>query len=639
MCGISGFLDFSDKQSSIDLAQNLEKMTSVLQHRGPDDGHLWIDENPGIYLGHRRLSIIDLSTQGAQPMLSGSGRFVISYNGEIYNFLEIRKDLQAAGVVFKSNTDTEVLLEACEYYGIEKALNKLVGMFAIAIWDIKQKKLFLARDRVGIKPLYWGVQDGLMLFASELKAIRAFKGLNFEVNIDSLSDYFRFNYIPAPKTIYKNIFKLKPGHLLEFDCKGNKKETCYWDLYEKASCSRLASETQTIVADFESLLADAVSRRMISDVPLGTFLSGGIDSTLVTSIMQSQSTQAVKTFTIGFNEDGYDEAAHAGKIARHLGTEHTELYLSHVDAMDIIPSLSEIYDEPFSDSSQIPSYLVSKMTRQHVTVALSGDGGDECYSGYTRYLLSNRIQKLQKYLPSFATSLLGKGILSCPPAVIDQLSGLLPVSRRPYQAGHRLHKLAEVISMEPSTYYQNLVSHWQHPDSIINKDVSNHQYSCDEIFNRFESAVDSMRYLDQMSYLPDDILTKIDRASMAVSLEARVPLLDHRLIEFSWQLPAELQIRNGKGKWILREVLNKYIPENLMNRPKTGFSIPLDQWLRGPLKEWAASYLNKDSLQNNGYLNADPILRKWQEHLDGKVNAQYLLWDVLMFQTWTERWL
>ncbi len=617
-------------------------MTDALKHRGPDNQGVWLDRNNQLALGHRRLSIIDLSVSGAQPMTSQSGRYVIVYNGEIYNATSVREKLQNQGITFKGRSDTEVLLECCACYGVKEAVKQLIGMFAFSIWDKKEQILYLVRDRLGIKPLYWGRFGGLFLFGSELKALRSHPGWKPEINRDALSAYLRHNYIPAPSTIYKDVFKLQPGCILTMRTGEEPRIETYWDVAsvikecsEKKSDFNDAEAIQTL----EDLLRDAVGRRMVADVPLGAFLSGGIDSSTVVALMQSQSSKPVNTFSIGFEEDGFNEAHHAARIAGYLGTEHTELYLSPQDAIDVIPKLPDMFDEPFADSSQIPTYLVAAMTRQHVTVALSGDGGDECFAGYTRYFLAERIRKIQKLFPRFARHFLASGIRSISPGYYDAFARMLPDSRRPTQFGHRLHKLADILIEEEDDFYRRLISHWAEPEKIVTEGSEQKGVIWDSsIRESIPDFVDRMRYYDMLTYLPDDILTKVDRTSMSVSLEARVPLLDHRVVEFSWQLPMRYKIRNGEGKWLLRQVLYKYVPKTLMDRPKMGFGVPIDSWLRGPLRDWAEDLLDERKIRQAGYLNPEPIRQKWNEHLSGKHNWQYLLWDVLMFQAWLERW-
>lgn len=637
MCGIVGVLGERGASAEASAAN----MAAAISHRGPDDSGGWADHSAGIAFGHARLAVLDLSPAGHQPMLSLNGRWVIAYNGEVYNAGEISSDPALRGITFRGTSDTEVILEAVSAWGVESAVNRLIGMFALAVWDRQQMELYLIRDRIGIKPLYWGHFDGLFLFASELKALRAHPDCRSAINRNALPNFLRHNYIPGPQTIYENIYKLDPGSILKIKPGHAPEISKYWSLSDTAYHNErnFQGDDAEAVSSLENLLLDAVGRRMVADVPLGAFLSGGIDSSTVVALMQSQSSKPVNTFSIGFTEDGFNEAHHAARIAGYLGTQHTELYLSPQDAIDVIPKLPDMFDEPFADSSQIPTYLVAAMTRQHVTVALSGDGGDECFAGYTRYFLAERIRKIQKLFPRFARRFLASGIRSIPPGNYDAIARMLPDSSRPTQFGHRLHKLADILLEEEDDFYRRLISHWVEPEKIVTKGMEQKGVIWDtSIRESIPDFVDRMRYYDMMTYLPDDILTKVDRTSMAVSLEARVPLLDHRVVEFSWRLPMKFKIRNGEGKWLLRQVLYKYVPKTLMDRPKMGFGIPIDHWLRGPLRDWAEDLLDEGKIRQAGYLNPEPIRRKWNEHLAGKHNWQYLLWDVLMFQAWLDRW-
>lgn len=637
MCGITGILTENSKES---LSAICTAMTVSLKHRGPDDHDVWSED--GVALGHARLSIVDLSNAGHQPMLSSDGRWVLVYNGEIYNHKEIKKELESSGVRFCGHSDTEVVVEGIAAWGIEATVKKLNGMFAFALWDKKEKNLHLVRDRLGIKPLYWGCFGGLFLFGSELKALRAHPGWQPKVNRNAISGFMRHNYISAPMSIYEGVYKLSPGSILTIRAGKEPRIDPYWSLSDVAQEGQKNefdyTDSEAIEA-LDSLLRDAVGRRMVADVPLGAFLSGGIDSSTVVALMQAQSSRPVHTYTIGFHESGFNEAQHAAAVAKHLGTEHTELYVNSRDAQDVIPKLAEIYDEPFADSSQIPAYLVSAMTRQHVTVALSGDGGDECFSGYSRYFLAERIRQSQRFVPKSLRSVAASLVCSISPKYLDRLSGILPASIRPSQFGDRLHKLAGVLSEGEDDFYRKLISHWDDPESIVldgkeSKGIIWDSSVCDIV----PEFVNRMRYLDMLTYLPDDILTKVDRASMAVSLEARVPLLDHRVVEFSWRLPKHFKIREGKGKWLLRQVLSQYIPKELVERPKMGFGVPIGDWLKDPLREWAEELLDEKKMKEEGYFNVEAIRQKWNEHLSGSRNWQYHLWDVLMFQAWQHRW-
>jgi len=588
------------------------------------------------------------------------------FNGEIYNHLEIRKELENTGNApcWRGHADTETLLAGFEAWGIEATIRKTVGMFAIAVWDKTERSLTLARDRMGEKPLYYGWNRGVFLFTSELKALRANPGFEADINRDAISLLMRHNYIPAPYSIYRGIYKLWPGTMLILQkgahsgCPWDIAEPPfepfqgngvslrpYWalrDVAEQGQAHPFAGTESEAVAALEQVLTGAVQSQQISDVPLGAFLSGGVDSSTIVALMQAHASRPVKTFTIGFHEDGYNEAEFAKAVARHLGTEHTELYVTSEEALAVIPRLPALYDEPFSDSSQIPTFLVSQMARQHVTVSLSGDAGDELFGGYNRYFLTNSIWKKIGWLPGMGRQALANGIMKIPPSRWDQLnsliSPLMPRGRRSTRVGDKAHKLAEILAAAtPEAIYRDLVSHWKSPAEI----VADGQEPLTALTNRSSLAdvtglEHRMMFLDAISYLPDDILVKVDRAAMGVSLETRVPFLDHRVVEFAWRLPLSLKIRNGQGKWLLRQLLYKYVPREMIERPKTGFGVPIDAWLRGPLREWAEELLNESRLKQEGYFNPGPIRLKWQEHLSGQRNWQYYLWDVLMFQAWLE---
>lgn len=638
MCGFTGFWDFKKRYSNDVLTDIASKMSDQIVFRGPDSAGVWTDETFGLAFAHRRLAIIDLSTAGHQPMHSRSGRFVIAYNGEIYNAAEIRKQLSADGVSFVGFSDTEVLLEACECWGVERALQKTNGMFAFSLWDKAKKKLFLARDRIGIKPLYYGLRHDIFYFSSQLKPLCAHPDWQPAMNLDALTSFFRFNYIPAPFSIYKGIQKLMPGSYAVVDVHGNVQQHAYWSL--NADClskrgSYKADSEAGVIEAFDQLLQSAVKDRMRSDVPLGAFLSGGIDSSTVVALMQHQSHCPVKTFSIGFNEKGYNEADHAKLIAAHLGTEHHELYLSSYEAMEIIPNLSQWYDEPFADSSQIPTYLVSKLAREHVTVSLSGDGGDELFAGYTRYVLGNKMYSPISKMPYFMRKQLAKGIRCLSPSAWDRAAHFIPKKFCPSHLGDKAHKFSSMLEDSGDAFYQSIVSIWNDPQALVQGGVESYVWASAE---QALSYVEKMQFTDMSVYLPDDILTKVDRASMAVSLEARVPILDHRVIEFAWSLPMQYKLRGKESKWLMRRLLEKYVPSALFSRPKMGFGVPIGVWLRGPLKEWAENLMSEKKLKDAGILNAPLIRRRWEEHLSGARNWQYVLWGVLMFQSWYEQY-
>jgi len=639
MCGIVGLLQTGPLvPETRDL---LLTMTQRLRHRGPDEGDVWIHEEAGIGLGHRRLSILDLSPTGHQPMHSACGRYVVSYNGEIYNFHSLRQELEARGQKFRGRSDTEVLLAAVSQWGLEKAVDRFNGMFAFALWDRESRTLHICRDRIGEKPLYYGWMGTVFLFASELKALVAHPAFKTEIDRDAVALYMRYDYIPAPFCIYKGVYKLPPGTILTVSKNdmeaGAGAPVPYWSMkhvVERGEADAFIGSEKDAAVHLETLLRDAVKLRMIADVPLGVFLSGGIDSSTVVSLMQAQSDRPVKTFTIGFHEAVYDEARHAKAVAQRLGTEHTELYVTPTQAQAVIPRLPTLYDEPFADSSQIPTFLVSELARARVTVALSGDGGDELFGGYNRYFWSQyiwrRIGWMPRNLPSrhagyeaWDTILKGPwtkwtdaALMQCP--------------------GDKLHKIAQVLPTEDQgAFYLTLLTRWDNPAALVRAGKEPVTILTDR--SRWANVKDfrqQMMFLDTVTYLPDDILVKVDRASMGMSLEARVPLLDHRVVEFAWRLPVSMKIRGGQGKWLLRQVLKKYVPMELVERPKMGFGVPIDSWLRGPLREWAENLLDERRLEKEGFFSPQPIREKWAEHLSGKRNWQYHLWDVLMFQAW-----
>lgn len=651
MCGIAGFIDISSHKRSDEMEAVVTRMADTLRHRGPDDKGAWTDEKSGIAFGYRRLSIIDLSREGHQPMVSGSGRYVIVFNGEIYNFKALRKELEASGQKFHGNSDTEVMLEVISRFGVDEALLKFNGMFAFAVWDRQERVLSLARDRLGEKPLYYGWSGNTFLFASELKAIRSYPGFASQIDRNALALYMRYNCIPAPYSIYKNIRKLPPAAILKMDasCLKDKKESLgfYWslkDIVEKAQKDRFEGSLKEAVNHADSLLSEAVKLRMESDVPLGVFLSGGIDSSLVTALMQKQSAQKVKTFTIGFNEPGYNEAAQAKLVARHLGTEHTEFYVTPDETMAVIPRLAEIYDEPFSDSSQIPTFLVSELTRKKVTVSLSGDGGDEIFAGYNRYFWVKDIWQNIGWINKGIRDKIAAMLMAVSPekweSIFRNAGNILPKKARQRTPGDKIHKLADILSSDsPYDMYLGLVSHWRNTDLLVPGSKEPMTMLTDDKARMADLDIaEEMMYKDAVTYLPDDILVKVDRASMAVSLESRAPFLDHRIVEFAWSLPLSMKVKGSDGKRLLKDILHQYVPSRLVERPKMGFALPIDAWLRGPLKDWAASLLDEKKIRDEGFLNSLPIKEKWEEHISGKRNWQYLLWDVLMFQAWHERW-
>ncbi|MFX0197079.1 MAG: asparagine synthase (glutamine-hydrolyzing) [Candidatus Hodarchaeota archaeon] len=646
MCGITGFWKQSAGEEE-ELSDQILKMTHTLHHRGPDDCGIWVDPSVGLALGHQRLPIIDLSPKAHQPMISGSGRYVITYNGEVYNFSMLRRELEERGTNFKSATDTEVILEAICQWGLEKAIKKCIGMFAFALWDRKGRILYLIRDRIGIKPLYYGENNEIFFFASELKALRAHCEFKPEIERGAIPLFLRFNNVPTPYSIYKGIKKLLPGHYLMVRQNRESSIHSYWDVNEVVRIGvedPLPFDEREISNGLEKLLLDAVRIRMIADVPLGAFLSGGIDSSTVVTLMQAQSRCPVRTYTIGFFEKDFNEAIFSKKVAQHLGTDHTELYVSPEEAREVIPKLPEIYDEPFADYSQIPTYLISKLTRRHVTVALSGDGGDELFGGYIHYLYPPPIWNILRCLPPFCRRFFSGFIRLIPPTKWNALGFMtnpfLPRGWGKLVSGDKIHRFAEIIdSKDFLNFYSMIASHWRFPHKVVQNAQEPSAFFTKENDNLDPlDNYQKMMFADLLTYLPDDILTKVDRASMAVSLEVRVPFLDHRIVEFAWRIPTEMKFRNGKWKWILRKVLYRYIPPELIERDKMGFTLPMDMWLRGPLRDWAEDLLNEDRLGKEGFFSPQIIRDVWTKHLSAERNFGYMLWNVLMFQAWLDQW-
>lgn len=639
MCGLAGFWGGETVDPTI-----AENMARRIATRGPDDAGVWSDAKAGFVLAHRRLSILDLTPAGHQPMASPCGRYVLGFNGEVYNHQFIRDELEATGGGFdwRGISDTETLLAALRNWGIEGALRRLNGMFAFALWDASDRRLYLARDRMGEKPLYYGHSGGAFLFGSELKALAAHPEWCGEVDRDSLVLYMRHNCVPSPWSIYKGISKLPPAHYVVIGESGHSvgRPQCYWDLGRIAEngVGGEPKDLEELADELDSLLRDSIGKRMAADVPVGAFLSGGYDSTIVAALMQGQRERPVKTFSIGFFEAGYNEAEQAKSVAEHLGTEHTELYVSADQAMAVIPKLSSMYDEPFADSSQIPTYLISELARRHVTVSLSGDGGDELFCGYNRYILGYRAWRSLSMLPVSVRRKLIWIMNRAPLGFLDRLQSRLPRSLQVANLRDRLPKLASVLAhQDGDSFYRDLVSHFKAPDQIVLGAVEP-----DTVLNRPDRMPDlrnlheRMMYLDMMTYLPDDILTKLDRASMAVSLEARLPLLDHRLVEFAWRVPTQYKYHDRQGKWLLRQVLYRYVPPALMDRPKMGFDVPIGDWLRGPLREWGENLLDERDLRDDGFFDPVEVRRMWDEHVSGARQWQFQLWDVLMFQAWLQ---
>jgi asparagine synthase (glutamine-hydrolysing) len=644
MCGIVGVLSRSS------LAENhLRAMVARLHHRGPDDSGVWVDLSAGIGLGHARLAIIDVSPAGHQPMHSASGRYVITYNGEVYNHLSIRAELEAAGKApaWIGRSDTESVLAAVEAWGVDATVKKCDGMFAFAVWDRDTRTLFLARDRIGEKPLYYGWQGDTFLVASELKAFKAHPAFREDIDRNAVALMMRYSYIPAPYSIYQNIRKLPPGSVLAVTSdQPDPEPRAYWNgraIIEQGIDKPMVGSPDEAVNALESLLKRAVAKQMMSDVPLGALLSGGVDSSAVVALMQAQSARPVRTFTIGSHDRSHDEATYAKAVAHHLGTDHTELYVSPEMARDVISRLPTIYCEPFADPSQIPTFLVSELTRRHVTVALSGDGGDELFGGYNRYILGQRLWSKLSRIPVGARVILSRAISGVPAKtwsrLLDPLQSLLPLGMGQAYAGQKMHKGARaMIAQSPLELYQLAVSQWSDPAALVIGGTEPLTMMSDiDRLPRTSNHVEQMMAVDLLTYLPDDLLCKVDRAAMAVSLETRVPFLDHHVVEFAWHMPFEYKLRDGYGKWALRQVLYKYVPKDLIERPKMGFGVPIVSWLRGPLREWAEDLLSEPRLQQEGVFNAAPIRKKWDEHLSGKQDWHHQLWNVLMFQAWRSK--
>lgn len=648
MCGIIGYLggQFENERISTDI---LKDMSDQILMRGPDSSGKWIDLSKKVALGHRRLAVVELSEAGHQPMSSYSERYVMTYNGEIYNNTEIRTELSKTGVKIKWHgaSDTETILAGFDVWGIKDTISRITGMFAIAVWDKELGQLFLVRDRMGEKPLYYGWQGSgskkVFLFGSELKALKQHPEFANEIDRDSLSLYMRYNYVPAPNSIYKDIMKVDPGSIVTITLhKESHKTEKYWsalDVIKNGIDSPFTESRQNITDNLEVNLKKTISQQMMADVPLGAFLSGGIDSSLIVSLMQAQSSRPIKTFTIGFNEAGYNEAEFAKSVADHLGTDHTELYVSSQDALDVIPKLPKIYCEPFSDSSQIPTYLVSSLARHHVTVSLSGDGGDEIFCGYNRYLFADKLWKGLKITPSSLRGFIGKGIKNIPDSgwnkTFELVNKFTPNKFNGVSWGDKLKKGAGVVASRDLTdLYQRLVSSWQNPASVVIGGKEDGKIFQEE-FNTLND-IQKMMTIDSLTYLPDDILVKVDRAAMGVSLETRVPFLDHHIFEFASKIPLSMKINKGVGKLVLRDILYRYVPKELIERPKMGFGVPVAEWLRGPLRNWGEELLSESKLASQGFFYPNVIREMWSEHLSGVRNWQSQLWAVLMFQAWLE---
>jgi len=647
MCGLAGFFRTADLRTD-ELECALQRMIAPICHRGPDDSGVWCDAAAGIGLGFRRLSILDLSALGHQPMHSETGRYVMVFNGEIYNFLELRAELEQGGSRFRGHSDSEVILSAFERWGIDRTVPRLLGMFAIAVWDRELRQLSLIRDQLGIKPMFAYQKDGLVSFGSELKALRAGPSFDATIDIDGLSGFLRYLYVPAPRTIYRHAVKLPPGHMVTISDPSQPlpEPVQYWSPSEAArrglSDPFTGSDDEAVDA-LDGLLSNAVRLQMQSDVPLGALLSGGIDSSTIVSLMQEVSSTPVETFTIGFDSGPYDESRHAAAVAAHLGTSHTELMLTGEDALDVVPRLPDMFDEPFADASQIPTFLICELARRKVTVALAGDGGDEVFAGYHRYVDGERILNFMSRVPRPARRLAAAGIRAVSQQTWERtIGGASRMLRAPMRrSGDKMYKIGKLLEADSeASMYRSLLSAWQHPESIV-ANGSSASGQVDAIMRRTEPAdlMDRMMLADQATYLPDDLLAKTDRASMAVSLEVRVPLIDHRVVEFGWRLPRTLKLRDGQSKWILRQVLYRRVPRALVDRQKMGFSPPIEHWLRGPLKSWAEDMLFGQSLNRSGELHVPAIRQRWREFQAGRDNGANEMWAVVMYQAWKARWV
>jgi len=646
MCGFTGFFT-TDAEPLEDLESVVTRMALAIQHRGPDDAGAWADVQAGIALGHRRLSIVDLSPAGHQPMPSACGRYILAFNGEVYNHLVLRAELESIGLTqsWCGHSDTETLLAGFAAWGVVPTLQRAVGMFAIALWDCTERRLTLARDRLGEKPLFYGWVRGAFVFGSELKALRAYPGFDNPISRDALVLYLQHCAVPAPYSIYQDIFKLEPGCVLSLNAADLLGKTvhieAYWrftDAVRQGLAAPIQNEAEALTT-LESTLREAVAIQAVADVPLGAFLSGGVDSSTIVALMQAQSSRPVQTFTVGFDEAGFDESPHALAVAKYLGTDHHALRVTAADARAVIPLLPAMYDEPFADSSQIPTHLVSKAARQNVTVALSGDAGDELFGGYNRYFWGQRVWNRLGWMPAMIRHGLCAGIQQVPMPAWDAVGRILPGANGIARLGDKAHKLAYRLKTVQSVddLYRSLVTEWPQGMDVV-RGSSRLPTKLDDarLVVDVPDAEHRMMLWDTVTYLPDDILSKVDRAAMSVSLETRVPFLDHRVVELAWRLPLHMKIRGAQGKWALRQVLYKYVPRELIERPKAGFGIPVGQWLRGPLREWAEELLDEARLEREAYFNSAPIRQVWEEHLSGRHDWTGRLWTVLMFQAWLE---
>lgn len=641
MCGITGHIDGATRRSDEGNRQLAEQMAERIRHRGPDSWGIWGEKAAGVYLAHRRLAIVDLSSAGAQPMSTPDYRGHLTYNGEVYNAPQLRAELERAGYRFRGHSDSEVILYGCHKWGVPETARRLAGMFAFAYWDKQERRLWLVRDRLGKKPVYWFKVGRSFAFASEIRPLLLHPDAPRSIDRSSVTEYIRTGYIGSPHSIITDVQKLEPGAVL---CYSSETESTriehYWRLNDalmRGHDNAYLGSPEEAVAEAETLLADATRIRLISDVPLGAFLSGGIDSSVVTALMQQQGKGSTRTFSIGYQDAAYDEGEDAARVAAYLGTEHTRFVLESRDALEIVPAISRIFDEPFADASQIPTFMVSKLAREHVTVALTGDGGDEVFAGYNRHAAAGGMLGSLGSLPRPLRSTIARAMTGLSPIQWQRLFQMVPAGVRPRSVGEKIHKLAALLPLDSRAQYRRVTSYWHDPASIVINGTERPNVIDDKQLSAiFRDQVEEFRYLDLATYLPGDILTKVDRASMAVSLETRAPLLDHRLVEFSFRLPSSLHLRGGKTKWILRQILAKHLPPELFERPKMGFAVPIGDWLRTDLRDWAESLLNERTLSDQGLLQPEPVRSLWKQHLSGRVNAQYELWVVLMLTSWVE---
>ncbi len=639
MCGISGHIDSEGRRSGDANKKLARAMADAIRHRGPDGSGVWGYEAAGLWLGHRRLAIVDLTESGAQPMATADGQGHISYNGEVYNAPALRPELEQAGFAFRGHSDTEVIINGCRLWGVAETARRIWGMFSFAYWDRSERKLWLVRDRLGKKPLYWFRQGGSFAFASELAPLLLHPEAPRDIDRDSVAEYLRTGYVAAPHSILGGITKLEPGHLLCYSPdSGDIRIEPYWDLAQevaRAHADPFAGTPEEAVDEAERLLDDATRIRLMSDVPLGAFLSGGIDSSVVTALMQRHSNGATRTFSIGYTNRDYDEGEDATRVAKHLGTDHTNFVLEPSDALAVVPELPRIFDEPFADASQIPTFMVSKLARAHVTVALTGDGGDEVFAGYNRHAAAGGLLGRLGKLPRPVRSVMARSMTALSPNNWQKLAKVIPASKRPRAFGEKLHKLAPLLRLEGREQYRRVSSIWHDPAAFALGGAERpNAIDVERAADLFHDRVEEFRFLDLMTYLPGDILTKVDRASMAVSLETRAPLLDHRLVEFSFRVPSSVHLREGKTKWILRQILERHVPRELFDRPKMGFGVPVESWLRDDLRDWAEDLLSERKLKDQGLVRPEPVRALWTEHLSRRANVQYALWPVLMLGAW-----